>query len=81
MFAQPRPKKSLPPANPKKRKANHSVEEISFDADARKEYLTGFHKRKQHRIKVAQEQAALREKRERSELRKEVGSLCSGPTP
>jgi hypothetical protein len=72
MFVQPRPKKSLLPPPSKKRKAVHSIDEIAFDSKARTEYLTGFHKRKQQRIKNAQEQAALKEKRERMEMRREV---------
>jgi ribosomal RNA-processing protein 17 len=77
MFVQPRPKKSLLPPPSKKRKASHAVEEIAFDSKARKEYLTGFHKRKQQRIKNAQEQAALKEKQERREMRKEVSNNTS----
>ncbi|KAL9096193.1 MAG: hypothetical protein Q9165_001716 [Trypethelium subeluteriae] len=48
------------------------VEEISFDEAAREEYLTGFHKRKQQRIKQAQEQATRREQDERNKERKEM---------
>lgn len=71
MFARPRPKKSpLPPL--KKRKTTHTIEEISFDKDAREDYLTGFRKRKQARIKRAQDQAAEREKEEKRESRKHV---------
>ncbi|EGY17738.1 hypothetical protein VD0002_g2206 [Verticillium dahliae] len=71
MFAQPRVKKStLPP--PKKRKAVSAVEEVNFDFDQREDYLTGFHKRKQQRIKLAQEQAAKKEREEKIEIRKQV---------
>jgi hypothetical protein len=71
MFAQPRIKKTpLPP--PKKRKASHAIEEITFDKDARAEYLTGFHKRKQARIKHAQEVAQQKAREERIEMRKQV---------
>ncbi|KAI1214934.1 nucleolar protein 12-domain-containing protein [Annulohypoxylon truncatum] len=72
MFARPRPKKGLLPPPPKKRKIQHSVEEIKFDTDARSDYLTGFHKRKLQRIKNAQEQAAQRARQEKIELRKQV---------
>ncbi|KAF2237582.1 hypothetical protein EV356DRAFT_510526 [Viridothelium virens] len=48
------------------------VEEISFDEAAREQYLTGFHKRKQQRIKQAQEEAAKREQDERIKERKEM---------
>lgn len=73
MFARPRLKKSalgLPPK--KKRKTPSAVEEVNFDNDARQEYLTGFHKRKQHRIKLTQAEAAKRARLERLEMRKHV---------
>lgn len=72
MFAKPRAKKPLLTPQPKKRKTVHTIEEISFDNDAREEYLTGFHKRKQQRIKFAQEEAAKRERQERIESRKQL---------
>lgn len=73
MFVKPRPKKSLlPPAPSKKRKAAHAIEEISFDNTARSEYLTGFHKRKVQRQKHAQEEAAKRAREEKIEMRKQV---------
>jgi len=72
MFAKPRPKKSLLPPPNKKRRATSSVEEVAFDNDARQEYLTGFHKRKQQRIKHAQEQAAKRAREEKIEARKQM---------
>lgn len=72
MFAKPRPKKSILPPPTKKRKTTPAIEEISFDFDARQEYLTGFHKRKQQRIKNAQEEAAKRARLEKIEARKQV---------
>ncbi|KAF5025136.1 hypothetical protein F66182_2776 [Fusarium sp. NRRL 66182] len=72
MFAKPRPKKSPLPPPSKKRKAASAVEEINFDDDAREEYLTGFHKRKQQRIKHAQEEAAKRARQEKLEMRKQI---------
>lgn len=48
------------------------VEEITFDFDKREDYLTGFRKRKQQRIKHAQEEAAKREREEKIQERKEV---------
>lgn len=75
MFAKPRPKKNLLPPPSKKRKIVHSIAEISFDNDARQEYLTGFHKRKQQRIKRAQEEAATRAREEKLETRKQVRHL------
>lgn len=77
MFAKPRVKKSpLPPPN-KKRKSNSDIEEISFDQDARKEFLTGFHKRKQQRIKNAQEVAAKRARQEKIDTRRQVRWLAA----
>ncbi|KAI1106123.1 nucleolar protein 12-domain-containing protein [Jackrogersella minutella] len=72
MFARPRPKKGLLVPPPKKRKFQHSTEEIKFDNDARSDYLTGFHKRKVQRVKNAQEQAAKRAREEKIEFRKQV---------
>ncbi|POS81576.1 hypothetical protein DHEL01_v200014 [Diaporthe helianthi] len=72
MFAKPRPKKSILPPPSKKRKATHTVEEISFDDSARQEYLTGFHKRKVQRQKHAQEEAAKRAREEKIEFRKQL---------
>jgi ribosomal RNA-processing protein 17 len=72
MFAQPRIRKSALVPPPKKRKTAHTIEEITFDKDARAEYLTGFHKRKQARIKHAQEVAEQRARQERIEMRKQV---------
>ncbi|KAJ8125178.1 hypothetical protein O1611_g8462 [Lasiodiplodia mahajangana] len=71
MFARPRPKKLLAPP-PKKRKRQHTVEEIKFDDEARAEYLTGFHKRKLQRAKHARDQAAERERQEKIETRKQL---------
>ncbi|KAL7797439.1 nucleolar protein 12 domain-containing protein [Trichoderma ceciliae] len=70
MFAKPRPKKSVLPPPSKKRK--YGVEQLSFDNDARQEYLTGFHKRKQLRIKQAQEEAAKKAREERIRTRKQL---------
>ncbi|KAL7625443.1 hypothetical protein AAE478_004663 [Parahypoxylon ruwenzoriense] len=72
MFARPRPKKGALPPPLKKRKVQHSTEEIKFDNDARTDYLTGFHKRKLQRVKNAQEQAAQRARQEKIEFRKQL---------
>ncbi|KAH7318757.1 nucleolar protein 12-domain-containing protein [Stachybotrys elegans] len=72
MFAKPRPKKSILPPPSKKRKNTSAIEEISFDNDARQEFLTGFHKRKQQRIKHAQEEAAKKARQEKLETRKHI---------
>ncbi|CAH0053450.1 unnamed protein product [Clonostachys solani] len=72
MFAKPRPKKLLLAHPSKKRKFTSAVEEVTFDNAARHEYLTGFHKRKQERIKRAQEEAVKRERLEKIETRKQV---------
>jgi ribosomal RNA-processing protein 17 len=72
MFAKPRPKKNILPLQHKKRKAPTGVEEVNFDFDARQEYLTGFHKRKQQRIKNAQEENAKRARQEKLDMRKQI---------
>ncbi|OAA66243.1 protein required for cell viability Rrp17 [Cordyceps fumosorosea ARSEF 2679] len=72
MFAKPRVKKSILPPLSKKRKNTSEVGEVTFDNDARQEYLTGFHKRKQQRIKNAQEAAAKRARQEKLDTRKQV---------
>lgn len=78
MFAKPRPKKSLlPPPPSKKRKAQHTIEEIAFDNSAREEYLTGFHKRKVQRQKHAREEAAKMAREEKIEFRKQVRFFLS----
>ena len=56
----------------KKRKTESKVEEVTFDLDARQDYLTGFHKRKLQRAKYAQEKAAERARLDRIEARKKV---------
>ena len=74
-----RKRKTLTLAPPAKRKKSVStIEEIKFDFDDRQDYLTGFHKRKLHRIKHAQEEAAKKEREDRLEARKSVSRdvLC-----
>jgi ribosomal RNA-processing protein 17 len=77
MFATPRLKTGalIPP--PKKRKRTSATEEITFDPAARHEYLTGFHKRKVQRQKIAQEEAAKRARQEKIELRKQVRGVSN----
>lgn len=59
----------------KKRKRQPAVEEITYDAAAREEYLSGFQKRKRARIKEAKEKAEKRERDERVQARKAVGQV------
>lgn len=61
----------------KKRKLT-KVEEVNFDADARHDFLTGFRKRKQQRIKHAQDAAEKRAREERKQERKKVISIRFG---
>ena len=66
-----------PPPSKKRRMGAGSTrpersEEITFNPEARHEYLTGFHKRKVQRAKHAQEVAEKRAKEERREQRKKV---------
>lgn len=62
---------------PKKRKLT-KVEEVNFDADARHDFITGFRKRKQQRIKHAQDAAEKRAREERRQGRKKVISMHFG---
>ena len=55
-----------------KRRRVDQVGEITFDPDARQEYLTGFHKRKQQRIQNARDAAVKREKEDRTRERRQV---------
>ncbi len=72
IFRHPRPKKSLLAPPSKKRKIDHKIEEISFDNDARADYLTGFHKRKVQRAKQAQVENEKKARDERVVMRKQV---------
>ena len=56
-----------------KRKRVKQPEEVTFDFEARQEYLTGFHKRKLQRAKHAKEAAARKEREEKAKTRKLVG--------
>ncbi|KAF2876806.1 nucleolar protein 12-domain-containing protein [Massariosphaeria phaeospora] len=62
----------MPPASKKGKTSSSAPDQISFDPSAREEYLTGFHKRKQARIKHAQDEAAKREKEEKVTFRREL---------
>ena len=61
-------------APPPKRRKIEPVAELTFDPEARQEYLTGFHKRKLQRIKHAQETAQKQEREEKVRARKEASS-------
>nr|POE82776.1 ribosomal rna-processing protein 17 [Quercus suber] len=61
-----------PPPSKKRRTDKNQLAEITFDPSARNEYLTGFHKRKQQRIKNAQELAAKMEREERVKERRQL---------
>lgn len=54
-----------------------TIEEIQFDASAREDYLTGFHKRKLQRIKNAKEETTKKEREERIQARKLVRSTVA----
>lgn len=56
----------------KRRKVNSKTEEINFDPSARHQFLTGFRKRKQQRVKHAQEVAEQKYKEAKREERKRV---------
>ncbi|KAJ7680435.1 nucleolar protein 12-domain-containing protein [Mycena polygramma] len=55
----------------KKRAKTTQIKEILFDDDARREFLTGFHKRKLAKADAARKKAVEREKQERLETRRE----------
>ncbi|KAJ7647225.1 nucleolar protein 12-domain-containing protein [Roridomyces roridus] len=55
----------------KKRAKESQVKEVLFDDEARREFLTGFHKRKLAKADAARKKAVEREKQERQESRRE----------
>ncbi|KAF5322412.1 hypothetical protein D9619_001873 [Psilocybe cf. subviscida] len=55
----------------KKKARKDQIKEILFDDDARREFLTGFHKRKLAKAEAAREKAKARAKQERLESRRE----------
>jgi hypothetical protein len=61
-----------PPSKRRKVARPTPVEEVTFDLDARHDYLTGFHKRKLQRAKHAQEIAERKAKEEKREQRRKV---------
>ena len=65
----------MPPADRKRKihKTNaKAVDAISFDPEARQEYLSGFHKRKVQRAEHGRELAQRKEKEALVQARKEV---------
>lgn len=68
-FTNAGPSKMPPPS---KRRKTAAIAEISFDPSAREEYLTGFHKRKVARQKLAEEENAKKERAEKLRQRAEV---------
>ncbi|KAF2441347.1 terpenoid cyclases/Protein prenyltransferase [Karstenula rhodostoma CBS 690.94] len=59
-------------APPSKKRKIAAIPEISFDPAAREEYLTGFHKRKLARQKLAEGENAKKERAEKLRFRAEV---------
>ncbi|KAJ7178422.1 nucleolar protein 12-domain-containing protein [Mycena crocata] len=55
----------------KKKAKSAQIKEILFDDDARREFLTGFHKRKLAKADAARKKAVEREKQDRLESRRE----------
>ncbi|KAJ3554207.1 hypothetical protein NM688_g3226 [Phlebia brevispora] len=55
----------------KKRAKRGQVKEVVFDETARREFLTGFHKRKVEKKEIAKKKAEERERQERLEARRE----------
>ncbi|EXJ61294.1 uncharacterized protein A1O5_11851 [Cladophialophora psammophila CBS 110553] len=62
----------MPPPMKRRRTEPTVVEEITFDPTARREFLTGFHKRKLQKAKQAREAAERRARVERVEERKRL---------
>ena len=61
----------------KRRARKTQIAEIVFDDDARRDFLTGFHKRKLAKAEAARSKAKEREKQEHLEIRREVRLLWS----
>ncbi|KAF8200920.1 nucleolar protein 12-domain-containing protein [Pholiota molesta] len=55
----------------KKRARKDQIKEVVFDDDARREFLTGFHKRKLAKAEAARAKAKEREKQDRLEARRD----------
>lgn len=64
----------MPPPTKRRKTSSTAIAEITFDPSARQEWLTGFHKRKLHRAKQAQEAAEKKARAERIEERRRVRS-------
>ncbi|CAL1707443.1 unnamed protein product [Somion occarium] len=61
----------------KKRARREQIKEVVFDDDARREFLTGFHKRKVEKKENAKKKAQEREKQERLEARREKRKMLA----
>ncbi|KAH9944678.1 nucleolar protein 12-domain-containing protein [Amylocystis lapponica] len=61
----------------KKRAKREQIKEVVFDDSARREFLTGFHKRKLQKKEDAKKKAIEREKQERLESRREKRKLLA----
>ncbi|CCM05020.1 uncharacterized protein FIBRA_07219 [Fibroporia radiculosa] len=61
----------------KKRAKREQIKEIVFDDEARRDFLTGFHKRKLQKKEAAKKKALEREKQERLEARREKRKLLA----
>ena len=60
------------PAAKRQKTSKYGVDEVKFDTDARHDFLSGFHRRKQARIRHAQEVGKQKERQAKIEERKEV---------
>ncbi|TFY77823.1 hypothetical protein EWM64_g6185 [Hericium alpestre] len=61
----------------KKRQRKQQIKEITFDEDARREFLTGFHKRKLAKTEEGKKKAIERDKQERLETRREQRKMLA----
>jgi len=61
----------------KRRAKREQIKEVVFDDEARREFLTGFHKRKVQKKEAAKKKAQDREKQERLDARREKRQLLA----
>lgn len=76
-FQQPRSARRASTAPPaKRRKIVSTIDHVTYDPAARQEYLSGFRKRKQQRIKEAQKLAKEKDRLQKIEDRRAVSDIA-----
>jgi Nucleolar protein 12 (25kDa) len=68
----PPPPHSMRPPSMRRKTGDATIENITFDPEARQDYLTGFHKRKLQRAKHAKDVAEKKVRAERIEERRKA---------